>query len=45
MQFFYSGSAGNDVIEATLQWSDVIGSGYISLLKMIVMPLILVSFP
>lgn len=43
MQFIYSGSPDNDVIAATLQWSDVIGSGYVSLLKMIVMPLILVS--
>ncbi|MCH8256554.1 MAG: L-cystine transporter [Proteobacteria bacterium] len=43
MQFFYSGSADSNAIEATLQWSDVIGSGYVSLLKMIVMPLILVS--
>ena len=31
------------VIEATLAWSNVLGSGYVSLLKMIIMPLILVS--
>ena len=46
MQFIYStgaDSANSDAIGATLLWSDVIGSGYVSLLKMIVMPLILVS--
>lgn len=32
-----------DNIKATLQWTNVVGSGYVSLLKMIVMPLILVS--
>jgi len=31
------------VISSTLDWSNVIGSGYVSLLKMIIMPLILVS--
>ena len=31
------------VIEATLAWSNVLGSGYVSLLKMIIMPLILVT--
>jgi L-cystine uptake protein TcyP (sodium:dicarboxylate symporter family) len=31
------------VIEQTLNWTNVVGSGYVSLLKMIVMPLILVS--
>jgi L-cystine uptake protein TcyP (sodium:dicarboxylate symporter family) len=39
MQFIY----GTETIAATLEWSNIIGSGYISLLKMIVMPLILVS--
>lgn len=35
--------AGNpDSIERTLVWTDVIGEGYINLLKMIVMPLVLV---
>jgi L-cystine uptake protein TcyP (sodium:dicarboxylate symporter family) len=32
-----------DVITATLGWSNVLGAGYVSLLKMIIMPLILVS--
>ncbi len=32
-----------DTISATLVWSNIIGSGYVSLLKMIIMPLILVS--
>jgi L-cystine uptake protein TcyP (sodium:dicarboxylate symporter family) len=32
-----------DVIAATLVWSNVLGTGYVSLLKMIIMPLILVS--
>ncbi len=41
MQFIYRGSTG--VIHATLEWSNIVGSGYVSLLKMIVMPLILVS--
>ena len=31
------------LIESTLAWSNVIGSGYVSLLKMIIMPLILVT--
>jgi L-cystine uptake protein TcyP (sodium:dicarboxylate symporter family) len=41
MQFVYTD--GRDTILATLEWSNIIGSGYVSLLKMIVMPLILVS--
>ena len=41
MQFVYTDS--RETIIATLEWSNVIGSGYVSLLKMIVMPLILVS--
>lgn len=32
-----------DAIAATLAWSNVIGAGYVNLLRMIVMPLILVS--
>lgn len=32
-----------DTIAATLAWSNVIGGGYVNLLRMIVMPLILVS--
>jgi uncharacterized protein len=32
-----------EVIKATLAWSNVLGSGYVSLLKMIIMPLILVT--
>jgi len=32
-----------DAIAATLAWSNVLGSGYVNLLRMIVMPLILVS--
>jgi L-cystine uptake protein TcyP (sodium:dicarboxylate symporter family) len=35
--------AGSEVIADTLVWNDVIASGYVSLLRMIVMPLILVS--
>ena len=30
-------------IKETLAWSNIVGSGYVSLLKMIIMPLILVS--
>lgn len=33
----------SDVILQTLQWTNIVGAGYVSLLKMIVMPLILVS--
>lgn len=40
-QFFYQSSP--DVIPATLEWSNLLGSAYVSLLQMIVMPLILVS--
>lgn len=32
-----------DIIESTLVWTNVVGSAYVSLLRMIVMPLILVS--
>lgn len=41
MQVFYG--QGSDVIASTLQWTNIIGSGYVSLLKMIVIPLIMVS--
>ena len=34
---------GSDEVLQTLAWSNVVGSGYVSLLKMIVMPLVLVS--
>ena len=40
LQFAYSGNA--DVIAATLEWTNVIGSSYVNLLKMIIMPLVLV---
>ena len=41
LQAIYSTSP--EVIAETLVWSNVIGSGYVSLLRMVVMPLILVS--
>jgi len=41
LQFIYG--SDNDSILETLAWSNIVGSGYVSLLKMIVMPLILVS--
>ncbi len=34
---------GNETLAKTLEWSNIVGSGYVSLLKMIIMPLILVS--
>ena len=40
MQFVYSGNA--DVMRGTLEWTDVIGTTYVNLLKMIVMPLVLI---
>lgn len=40
LQVVYSGSP--DVISGTLEWTNVIGTGYINLLKMVVMPLVLV---
>lgn len=40
LQFLYASSPS--VIAATLNWTDVIGSGYISLLRMIIIPLVLV---
>ncbi len=41
MQFIYPNQG--EIITATLDWSNAVGSGYVSLLRMIVMPLILVS--
>jgi len=41
MQVFYG--QGSDIIANTLQWTNIIGSGYVSLLKMIVIPLIMIS--
>jgi L-cystine uptake protein TcyP (sodium:dicarboxylate symporter family) len=40
LQIAYGG--GSDVIAGTLEWTNVVGNGYINLLKMIVMPLVLV---
>ncbi|MGE0623673.1 MAG: L-cystine transporter [Pseudomonadales bacterium] len=40
LQILYSGEA--DVIAGTLEWTNVIGSSYVNLLKMIIMPLVLV---
>ena len=40
LQFAYSGNPG--AIEGTLEWTDVIGSGYVNLLRMIIMPLVLI---
>ena len=40
LQFAYGG--GSDVIAGTLEWTNVVGTGYVNLLKMIVMPLVLV---
>ena len=40
MQFAYSGNP--DAISGTLEWTNVIGSGYVNLLRMIIMPLVLV---
>ncbi|KLV04785.1 L-cystine transporter tcyP [Photobacterium aquae] len=41
LQFIYGG--GSDVISNTLEYVNIVGAGYVSLLKMIIMPLILVS--
>ena len=40
MQFAYSGNP--NAISGTLEWTNVIGSGYVNLLRMIIMPLVLV---
>ncbi|MBD1576988.1 MULTISPECIES: L-cystine transporter [Vibrio] len=34
---------GNPIIKDTLEWVNVVGSGYVGLLKMVIMPLVLVS--
>lgn len=34
---------GNPIINETLAWINVVGSGYVGLLKMVIMPLVLVS--
>ncbi|WP_025546270.1 L-cystine transporter [Vibrio parahaemolyticus] len=34
---------GSDVISKTLEWVGIVGSGYVGLLKMVIMPLVLVS--
>jgi len=41
LQLFYQ--ARPELIPATLEWSNVVGTAYVSLLRMIVMPLVLVS--
>ena len=40
LQFAYSGNT--DAIAGTLEWTNVIGSSYVNLLRMIIMPLVLV---
>jgi len=40
LQFAYSGNP--DAIAGTLEWTNVIGSSYVNLLRMIIMPLVLV---
>ena len=40
MQFMYSGNPG--VIAGTLEWTNVVGTSYINLLRMVIMPLVLV---
>lgn len=40
LQFVYAGSPG--VIDGTLKWTNVVGSGYVNLLQMVIMPLVLV---
>jgi L-cystine uptake protein TcyP (sodium:dicarboxylate symporter family) len=40
LQLAYSGNP--DAISGTLEWTNVIGSGYVNLLRMIIMPLVLV---
>ncbi|WP_039974531.1 L-cystine transporter [Vibrio jasicida] len=41
LQLIHGG--GSDVIAQTLEWVGIIGSGYVGLLKMVIMPLVLVS--
>jgi len=40
LQFIYSGD--KPAIDATLEWTNVVGSSYVNLLKMIIMPLVLI---
>ncbi len=40
LQFAYSGNA--EIMAGTLEWTNVVGTTYVNLLKMIVMPLVLV---
>ena len=40
LQFVYGGES--EVVAGTLEWTNVVGNGYINLLKMVVMPLVLV---
>jgi len=40
LQTIYAGNA--DVVRETLRWTNVVGTGYVNLLRMIVMPLVLV---
>ena len=40
LQFLYAGQ--HDVVNGTLEWTNVVGSSYVNLLKMIIMPLVLV---
>ncbi len=35
--------AGSDLVASTIAWIDVVGGGYVRLLKMIVMPLVLIT--
>lgn len=41
LQLAYAGGDGS-VIDATLKWTGVIGTGYVNLLRMVIMPLVLV---
>ncbi|UJF18566.1 L-cystine transporter [Vibrio sp. SS-MA-C1-2] len=41
LQFFYADSP--EVIKQSLAWTNVVGQGYVGLLKMIIMPLVLIS--
>ena len=40
LQFTYG--SGSDVMAGTLEWTNVVGTTYVNLLRMIVMPLVLV---
>ena len=40
LQFAYG--SGSDVMAGTLEWTNVVGTTYVNLLRMIVMPLVLV---